>query len=602
MKNKPPIEDRPQQSLMQTIRSRIKAGFAEDELARINALRREFPHFKPLLPLAWEAAHHSGQEILACQAAWDWSHSSPSSATAWEALAESAWTQFPALALFAKNKSDALNGHPPEMEPGPNESPFGALTFQQSVSMDTCRLLLSCGRIDEAQSAIAELDHVSARNNLALLVFARGEPERALELLEANWRKAPDNLFGLERMIRLRLWTRGMNYAAGLGAPLAATKPLRGDDLRAKLSGLILLDRFKDADAAWRNAEPEHIQSSREIEDDCHYMAAYAAWRLGKVGEALVRLRVATKGEACKAMAKQLLSNRESGDTPDWELSDFAAWWPLTAINAVKEEMATDTDEERVLKIVERFSPHNDYLERMVEQGGTLPRLIAMILLKSRAESGNAATAVLKRLLSRPCGPDEVRRSLQTWLVKAGLMETGTTVSMWFHGEVRLVRNYAFRIVDTPTDINLPLEDVKRFLRAIEYHNQGSHAKAESEMSALLTIHPRHPRILANLAIMQMNMNRSPDDVEMLAKRAFEADPDYPFSRIALAYVLIRKREPMNAMKILEPIMDREEIQIMEWRACLAAQKMAAEAMGEADTVKHLTRMIAEFESLYKKD
>lgn len=604
MKKKPPVADRPLQSQIDAIRRRITAGNAHnarEEIARIDALRREFPHYKPLLALAWEAARESGDETSACLAAWDWTQASPNSAVAWEALAESARTRFPALMVFARNKSDALNGRAPSVEFAAFETPFGPLSFQQAVRMDTCRMLMDGCRLDEAEAAITGLDHVTARNNLALLTFARGEPERALEQLEANWRATPDNLFGLERMIRLRLWTRGMDYAAGLGAPLAATRPLRGDDLRAKLAGLILLDRFKEADAAWSNAEQEHIQSSREIDGDCHYMAAYAAWRLGKEKEALARLRAAGKNKTCNAMAEQLLDARKSKDTPDWELSDLAAWWPLSNINAIRREESSDAQVR--MKILERFSPHNDYLERMAEQGGSIARLIALALLQSRAHNGDAAAvASLKRLLSRPCGPDKVRHTLQTWLMEAGFMDAEEIISGWFNGEVRTVRQYTFRIVNTPADVNLPLEDAKRYERATGYHFQGKHTKAESEMSALLAAYPRHPRILANLAIMRINLNHPLAEVEKLAKLAYEIDPGYAFSRIALAYVLIFKREPKEALKILEPILDQEEIHIIDWRACLSAQKMAAEAMGETGFVNRLSHMIAEAEAMYNDD
>lgn len=600
MQKKSPVAVRPQQARIDAQRRLIKAGRADEAQIRIAALRREFPHYKPLLALAWEAAHETGNTIAACLAAWDWSRASPHSAAAWEALALSARTHFPALALTAMRKKDALDGTLPGEEPAPFTTPFGTLTFEQSTRMDTCRMLMSGERLDEAEEILAGIDHVSARNNLALVTFARGEPQRALALLEENWRAAPNNLFGLDRMIRLRLWTRGMDYAAGLGAPLAATQPQRGDDLRAKLLGLTLLGRFEEAEAAWREARPEYLRETREMDGDCRYLAAYIAWRLGQEDEALARLLAAGGDAACTAMAQSLLLARESGDTPDWSVGELAAWWPLSSINALRDKKAS---EKEVVEKLERLAPHNDYLGRMAEQGGEGPRLLALMLLKSRAANGDAgATEVLKEVLARPCGPYKVRSDLQSWLVETGLMAAGAVMPIWVNGEVRNIRHHALRIVNTLTDEDLPDEDAKRYARALKYHSQGKPDKAESELEALAATHPHHPRILANLSIMRMNMHRPLAEVEELAKRAFEIDPDYAFARIALAHALIRQGDPKEALETVAPLFEREEIHIMEWRACLSVQRLAAESMGDDAAVKRLTGMLARCDTMFDGD
>jgi predicted Zn-dependent protease len=201
---------------------------------------------------------------------------------------------------------------------------------------------------------------------------------------------------------------------------------------------------------------------------------------------------------------------------------------------------------------------------------------------------------VLKGLLARPCGPDKVRSSLQTWLVDAELMAPDAKGSMWTKGKVRDIQYHAFRIVTTPTEDDLPDKDAMRYARAVEYQSQGKPGKAATELEALLVSHPNHPRILANLAILQLNLKRSLLEVEALAKRAYEIDPDYVFARVALAHVLIRKGQPEDALKMLAPILEREEIHLLEWRACLVAQMLAAQSMGDAAAAKRLSGMLAE--------
>lgn len=359
MKKKPLAKDRPQQQQLDAIHHLIDSGRIGEAESRIAGLRRQFPRFKPLLGLAWQAAEAGGKSRHACLLAWDWAQASPNSAAAWNALADSALPNFSALAVLAIRRIEALDGLPARPEPAPLPNPFGPVSFDQAVRMDTCRLLLAAGRLDEADAAIAGIDHASARNNLALVAFARGDIERALAVLEENRLAAPDNLFGLERIIRLRLWRGGREAVAGLAETLAAREPPRGDDLLAKLSGLILLHDFAAADAAWLAAKPEYMDSSRQVRDGSHALAALAAWRLGQKDEALARLAAAGPEGVCADMADELRHCLPTADTPNWQAGELAAWWPLANTHAMKAlPDKTEAALELVKPILERDELH----------------------------------------------------------------------------------------------------------------------------------------------------------------------------------------------------------------------------------------------------
>jgi tetratricopeptide (TPR) repeat protein len=597
-KKSAPVADRPQAAQLDAIRRLIEKDDLDEAATRIAQLLHRFPHFKPLLGLAWDVAQATGNDHAASVAAWDWTQASPNSAAAWQALMESASRVYPGLALQALRRKDALAGEPSPEAPADMPTPFGPLSFEQAVRMDTCRMLLSAGRLDAAEAAIADLDHVSARNNLALVTFAKGEVERALAALEENWQAAPENLYGLERILRLRLWTGGWDRVDVLGDTLAAATPLRADDLRAKLSGLILLGRFDAADVVWLEAKPEFIEYSPEIWNDCHYLAACAAWRMGRENEALAHLRAAGEDTACEAKADDLLLASE--DSPDWTVGELAAWWPLANTNAIRAN--TDKDDDALLTIVERLAPHNDYLAVMAEYGGVGARTLAFLQLKARADRGDAtAVAALKTLLGRPCGPDRVRTGLQGWLLDGGLLTPGSTGFIWLEGALQEVRHRAYRIVNSSVEDDLPLEDAERYARAVGFLHQVKFSKAAAELEQVLKHHPDHPRILSNLAIVWLNLDRPLDEIASLAGRAFAIDPDYPFARIALAYVLLRRGDPESAVKMVEPILARDEVHVSEWHGCLNVQLQAARATGDQATATRLIRALDESEALFSQ-
>ncbi len=595
MKNK--IEARPQPAQLEAIRRLVGQGQLDSARTRLLALRRQFPQFKPLLALAWELARESGNQVEAACAALDWSRASPGSALAWQALGDSAGTEFPALSVSALRRGDELAGKAVGDEPEAESTPFGPLTFQDSVRMDVCRIMLSAGRLDEAEAAVADLSHVSARNNLALVHFAKGDVARALAILEDNWQQAP-NLFALGRLVRLRLWTGGLDSAAGLASDLFQAEAHRGEDRLGQVEGLVLLGRLEEAEEIWLRNDAAHEDTDGRP-GEFPYLGAYLAWRLGKEELALERLLQDPDSYEAQNMVQDFALAKLTRGTPDWSVGEWAAWWPLSNINRARKEAKTDAD---VLAVMSMLKPHNDYLMRMIELGGKVCRTIALPLLQDRASHGDeGASAALTALLDRPCGPDAVRTGLQSWLVDQGLLARGALLPMWLKGESREIRTRAFRIVTEPTtESDLPPEDQTRYVRAFGLYGEARLGEAEAEMAVLLGRHPDHPRVLANLAIARHGLDLPLADFEPLARRAFAVDPNYAFARIAMALVLIKQGEPKEALVLLDPIVERDELHITEWQACLGVQLFAARAMGDSAAVSNIRPLLREAESMAK--
>lgn len=268
------VQARPQPAQIDAIHRLARQGRPRAAQGRLAALRQAFPGYKPLLALAWEIANDAGDRLGATLAAWDWSRASPNSPAAWEALLESAGLSFAALSLQAMRRLDALAGLPDQPEPEPMPNPFGDLGFEQARALDAARLLLSGNRPAEARAALAGIDHVSAHNNLALVAFAEGKVLEAKSILLESTRREPDNLFGVERLARMALWTGGLEAAAGLG-------PRRG-------------------------------------------AARLARERLDLASGPMSKIR----GEITEAEADR--------DTPDWTLGQIADWWPLSSIERMR--------------------------------------------------------------------------------------------------------------------------------------------------------------------------------------------------------------------------------------------------------------------------
>jgi tetratricopeptide (TPR) repeat protein len=591
-KNKHDAVTRPQPAQLEGILRLADQGHLREAQEKLTRLRQAFPGFKPLLAIAYEVEARAGSQVAAVAAAWDWTQASPNSESAWEALAEAAEAAFPALALFANLRLSTLAGKP-IAEPAAQTTPFGPIGFDESRRMDLCRVLLSCSRFDEAAAMVVDIDFPAARNNLALIEFARGRIAEAIALLEQSWHDTPANLFALERLIRLRVWTGGFAAIGDLVEPLLATQPRRPDDVRAKMIALLFLDRHAEADAHYREfAEPLSGDDRRELD----YLGACAAWRQGDAKLAKERLRQAAADgegmETAMTTLHELIDAGLSKDAPDWLIGDFASWWPLSLLDRLRQAAGTTSDEDALP--VDMAAAGAEYLGRMAEQGGKGGRLLATTILKSRTSKGDMeALAVLRGLLSRPCGPDRQRSEIHAWLVEHGFLAKGDVSQLLVAGELREVRAHSLTIVTTPTaNSDLTPADEREYARMHEELAANQIENAYRIMSLLAEKYPDKPRILANLAAVCLAMGHAEDEVEALLRRAYDIDPGYLFARTNLAKILARRNEIEAAEDMIKPLAEMEEMHISEWRAFQLAQIDIAMAKGDFASLVRLHRQL----------
>jgi tetratricopeptide (TPR) repeat protein len=361
--------------------------------------------------------------------------------------------------------------------------------------------------------------------------------------------------------------------------------------------GLLVFDALDDALTAWGTLAAAAFwdDDSRHQQSACAFFAGIAAWRKGDAaaaGKLFSDALDVDPGNIDAQEAELALSLGMHGMQPDPPAGEFRAWWPqswIVALRAVKGAAAQDAmaeDQQR------RCDAHVDYLSRAAETGGPAVRYYAIGTLKMRARSGDeAATAALRGLLTRPCGPDKVRIDIEAWLKEHGLAEAGAH-AMLVHGVVRELELIPARLHERSIDIGLPpalqsrLEQMHHLLS--KHDVRGALRIAE----ILNAARPDHPVLIGHVATLKAALGEDLDRIEALFRHSAELDPDYFFARIGLARVAVQRGDLDRAKALLAPLRRREEYHVSEWRALLMADHAMAEAEQDMPRARALMQAI----------
>ncbi len=573
------------------LRRLARNGKIEEALAQVDRLIADHPGYKPLYGLAWEIAGMTGDAGLAAARAYEWTQVSPNSAAAWAALSEHAlqWGCY-TLGMEARRRLDALAGHA-EPPAEPIDTPFGPVSWEDSLANDIGRICMHLGQLDKADAALAGCHTHACRNNKAIIAFHRGDIDSALSMFQENCQREPRNLLADAMLIRLKLWRLGGDGAAGLADPLRHTPACRSDDAMAKIEALLLLGDWAGADAAWRESSDadfwEGIHES-EASGRFDWAGAIAAWRLGEQEAVKQRLEMAVRNlpERRRAAAHFILSLElpEMGQQPESLLGEVSSWFPMAMLDRLRDIVRQeDTDgRDRFRSELLACDAHPDYLVAAAELGGDKARDMALIVLLARARDGDEpARQALLDLLRRPCGQDEVRNRLLSDMVSYGLLTPRATVSVLLEGQVREIRNFHKQIHADPKPSRLPPDSYERYVQAHELLDKGKHQAALSIFAALCERHPEEPSLYANLAAVKERLGHPEAEIESLYARAHALDPQYLFGITGLARIAASRGEVDKAKQMLDPLLERDVYHYTEWMAILLAQAEIARAQGK---------------------
>ena len=259
----------PSADRLTAVRRLAAAGDLSMARQRLSALRKSFPAFKPLLGLAWEVEDRCGEPMLAAARAYEWQRAAPNSRAAVEALCESARAAGLA-AVFARavQRLRALDGDLAAPPIDFVEAPLGALSLEQAEAIDLSRMHLTDEDPVAAAAVLKDVDHPSARNNLALALFCTGDLAQARAIVEANWQAEPANVFALERALRWRCWSEGLDRCLEIAATLQHVTPRRAEDAIARVAALRFLDDAEGARLAWQDTSNAPIAETFGIAPD----------------------------------------------------------------------------------------------------------------------------------------------------------------------------------------------------------------------------------------------------------------------------------------------------------------------------------------------
>ncbi len=604
MKKKPPRKSPPvvESAQLDALLRLARAGKVEEALDRLDALKLLHPGFKPLYGLAWELAGMINNAYEVVARAWDWTRISPNSQSAWQALLEEApAVGCYALAIQARDRLDALSNRPVAV-PKDIETPLGVLRFEEGVANDIARVLMATGRFDQALAVLEGFDNVMLLNNAGLASFHLGDVAGALNRFETSWQRNPRNLFALEHVVRLRLWTRGRDAVAGLAETIKAIPAARAEDAVGKLTALLVLGDWAGADAAWREStEADFWSGMDEAEKSGKFDLAggIAALRLGDL--AAMRQRFATAADHLPNFHLQLsqieldAAHPERGEAPDIEFFQPSVCFTTAWLDRLKKQFAKGKDLEAQYDAhLQTCDAHADYLYITALLGGEAGRFLAISMLKLRAKAGDTlARQRLIDLLAAPCGPDSVRSSLHRDLVEAGLLPDGGVVTMLLQGQVREIRHMALQIHAEPTQLDLPAESLARIEQVSSLTAQRQYAACVNILIDLIASHPDVPLLYNNLAGIKEVMGHPETTIKALLEQALSIDPEYLFAQTGLARIAARQGDVERAKAMIEPLLGRDSYHYSEWRSILLTQLEIATQLADSGLVQGLNKQLA---------
>lgn len=504
--------------------------------------------------------------MLAAARAHEWQRAAPNSRAALAALCESA-REAGLLAVYARaaERLRALDGLSPVPFVDFIDTPLGALSVEQAEAIDLSRMHLTDDNPAATAAVLQGVDHPSARNNLALALFATGDLAQALAVLEANWQADPANLFALERVLRWRCWGEGLDRCQGFAATLRHTTPRRAEEAFARVAALRFLGDEEGAQMAWSDAA-----------DAPYWEGASAEQR-----ELFVEL---------KEHPEELPGNNAMWFPPPW----MQAMVGLARESKRSGEQYTQARWDAQL---DACDAHADYLRRAAELGEAAVRMLALSVLKRRAQLGGAAAlAALQALLKRPCGPDSVRMDLLNWLAKEGLHNRKEPVDVWLTGSLRTIRSHSLNINNETRPSPFPAQGTALNERVHKAIGNGKLHEALALAEQLQQMHPEQPSALTNLAAIKEGLGHPAAEIADLYRQAHALAPDYLFARCGLSRYLASEGRIEEARALIGGLLEREEWHQSEYRSFLLSQRALALAVGEYETAGAIAKSLRELE------
>jgi len=558
------LQAKPQPAQIAAIEQLIHSGDHAAAQQRLHALRQTYPQYTPLLRLAWEIEAQLGQHMAATARAYDWHQVAPNSEMALSALAQSAKKQgLLVLARYAEDRLDALHGIPVRNDLGVMDGPFGPVTFQMMLTGDLSQMYNSDNNHKATIALLKDTTHPAGRNNLATAWFMVGEVQKAHDIAFATWQEFPDNLYALGLMVRWRCWLQGLDRCKGFAAPLLATRPLRSEDAIARIETLRFLDEEKLAQRAWQDTQAADFWKK----SDDSQVAAFKSLK--------------ATGASMQEFAGNWLGL-------GW-LRDLQ-----TSMRSLPQDDSQNLSPQVNQKLLS-LRAHADYLCRAIALGDQATSAIALLILKKRSLlPDTSAQAALLELLRQPKGSDKQRMDLLQWLKENALVSSSEPTVIWINGKLESVLTTNITVTSTPVKSSFAVQKDPRYGDSLDFCYQKRFKQAHALALQLFQDYPADAPAWTHLATVKEALHHPQAEQDRLFEHAFALDPGYIFARTGWAICLARQGRADEAQELLKPLAMQTEFHVTQYRSLLNAQLSVAKAMGLTESVKALTRALAD--------
>ncbi len=152
------------------------------------------------------------------------------------------------------------------------------------------------------------------------------------------------------------------------------------------------------------------------------------------------------------------------------------------------------------------------------------------------------------------------------------MLPEGKMVPMWIKGQQTELFMIGFEIIDEPMDIeDVPLEVLEKNEILYDLLLDDNLVDAKLLAQELIGEAPDFPSAYNQLAVVYERQGQREKARELLEK-TYTRFPDYFFSRVALARMMIAEKRVEEAMDLVNPLMRRTKLHYSEFQALARMQ------------------------------
>jgi tetratricopeptide (TPR) repeat protein len=400
-----------------------------------------------------------------------------------------------------------------------------------------------------------------------------------------------ENFHALSNLVRYQFLTAQFAQAETHARRLGQIESDHPDFPLKKAEAFAFLGDDEQVWAAYQEAK----RSGEELAPFLLHLAATAAYRQGKERAAWGLWRKAVKNMPSLAIAQDCLAERllPVGERHlPWYWS-FPYWFPFDMDQLLQDRFGWDVenlDEEYFAREMNALLDEYPYLPKLfphlLERGDRAAREFVVNLI--RVVDAPELMDVLYAFAQGRYGSDELRMEAMQFINQyhGDMLPADRSVSMWVEGKPTELLLIGFEITDEPEPVaGIPVEILDQFADAYDLILEDETAEAEQLLKEIIAAAPEFYSAYNHLGMVYERQGRF-QEAHQLVEETHARFPDYLFSRVAMARILIKKDDVEEARALVEPILRRSKLHYSEFRALAQVQMDLALADKQPETAR----------------